>query len=195
MRRDGSAGLSDTDICRANRINPSFSRPSVSLHLFLFHSTQILEAEIQKNLEAELLKLSITIRVMRFKDELSCNVAKFSFRWVFWGFMKPAGLQSSKVSISKSRRSREDKKVIKSNLHFPQRKRRATNHSLHVPGRVPGQTGSLSEWERFQFRLFRLIIYPQTDIFWLRPKSSSHACVGFCAIPPLSILEGRWKVH
>lgn len=123
---------------------------------------------------------------MRFKDELSCNVAEFSFRLVFWGFMKPAGLQSSKVSMSKKRRSREDKKVIKSNLHFPQRKRRATNHSLHIPSRVPGQTVSLSEWEHFQLRLFGLIIYPQTDIFWLRPKISSHACVYFLPLPPHS---------
>lgn len=81
MRRDGSAGLSDTDICRANRINLGVSRPSLSLHLFLLHSVLLdIRGRKQKNLEAELLSLSKTIGVIRNKDKLACKFAKFSFR-------------------------------------------------------------------------------------------------------------------
>lgn len=81
MRRDGSAGLSDMDICRANRINPvSFLAP------FPFTFWTDTRGRKGKNVEAELLSLSKTSGSSGTKINWLVNLPNSVLDESFWWF-------------------------------------------------------------------------------------------------------------
>lgn len=97
MRRDGSAGLSDTDILRASRINHGFSGPPVfpgTWHQSFTFSADIRgrKTEHSLNLCTELkleTGLKLCVSPIGYKDELTDAFTKYRLGWEVFlhGFM------------------------------------------------------------------------------------------------------------